>query len=226
MEENLTPCGKLKNLLKKPQPDIKSTIINNLRPNINVNPNGEKAAYLQKLPNGTMGTTVSYPTTFGQIGIKTGSNFYSAIHTHPKNRQPMFSWSDIYVLYKMNLNLEQHNAGLASFLLVCEDDNGDFQTYAISFDSIGNSIENVLNDPQYAGMSHLDIVKIMDKKLYDKYVKEENSGFTPNYEKAFLKFLDGNNISLYKANESLTEWSKLNLNEEPNTSTVVPTPCN
>ena len=90
-EENETPvvqippCEKLKNLLKKPKPDIKSTIINNLIPNIGINPYGEKAAYLQKSPDGTMGTTISLPTTKGQIGIRTGGNYYSAIHTHPES---------------------------------------------------------------------------------------------------------------------------------------------
>ena len=192
-EENETPvvqippCEKLKNLLKKPKPDIKSTIINNLIPNIGINPYGEKAAYLQKSPDGTMGTTISLPTTKGQIGIRTGGNYYSAIHTHPESAYPMFSWSDVYTLYTLNKQMQAHNAGLSSFLLVCKDQNGDFQTYAIMIENIENTIESVLNDPKYAGKKVEDIKAIMDSNLFKDYYIEQNNQTSTNYDKAFFK---------------------------------------
>lgn len=230
-EENETPvvqippCEKLKNLLKKPKPDIKSTIINNLIPNIRINPYGEKAAYLQKFPDGTMGTTISLPTTKGQIGIRTGGNYYSAIHTHPESAYPMFSWSDVYTLYTLNKQMQAHNAGLSSFLLVCKDQNGDFQTYAIMIENIENTIESVLNDKKYAGKKVEEIKAIMDSKLFKDYYIEQNNQTSTNYDKAFLKFMKDSNISLYKADNTLTTWSKLSL-DESQTNLNNPEPCN
>ncbi len=172
-----------------------------------------------------MGTTISLPTTKGQIGIRTGGNYYSAIHTHPESAYPMFSWSDVYTLYTLNKQMQAHNAGLSSFLLVCKDQNGDFQTYAIMIENIENTIESVLNDPKYAGKKVEDIKAIMDSKLFKDYYIEQNNQTSTNYDKAFLKFMKDSNISLYKADNTLTTWSKLSL-DESQTNLNNPEPCN
>ncbi|WP_288981613.1 hypothetical protein [uncultured Flavobacterium sp.] len=225
-EEVITPCENLKNLFSPTiTPSVKTVIQTQLQPNILINPYGEKGAKLQRTPNGTIGVSIIPSTTVGCIGIPVGGNNYIAIHTHPvDNSQPMFSWSDVYTLYVMNKEIATHNSGMASFLLVCQDSSGNFLTYAIVIENIGNTVESVLNDPEFAGMEHEDIKKIMDKKLYKDYNIEQNSAVSTNYEKAFLKFMQSSNISLYKANNTLTNWSKLSLGGL-NTDTVTPSPC-
>jgi hypothetical protein len=164
------------------------------------------------------------------LPIPTYGDFYSAIHTHPLDCAPMFSWSDVVVLNSLNNNcnnLASHNTDMASFLLVCKDDAGVFQTYAIVFDpsSSNQTIDQFMNNPENVGCSSQEISEIMDNQLGIAYNKEYNSP-TPNYERAFLRFMSNSNISLYKANSTLTNWSKLTLSNNSPTATVNSTKCN
>lgn len=216
------PCNKLKNLFNTPQPNIKPTIINDLRPNIAVNPNGEKGASLIKTATGEMNTRVLPATTTNQINMPTGGSFYSGIHTHPRlAAYPMFSYSDVVFLQKMDTNIESYNQDLASFLLVCQDDSGTFQTYAIVFDpfSLNEGIDQFLNTPRNNGCSQDEIKEKIDEKLGREFAKDNN------YERVFLKFMAHTNVSLYKANSSLTNWDKLSMSTGI-TNTVKSTPCN
>lgn len=219
-ENTIDPCEKLKNLFNTPNPDIKSTIQNNLQTDIATNPHGEKAAYLQKLPDGTMGTTVSAPTTTNNVKIRIGTNYYSAIHTHPNDCYPMFSYSDVVGLNNINNNLEPHNEGLASFMLVCQDE-GVFQTYAIVFETseLNNSIDYFLNTPENSGCSQDEVKAEIDILLGEEFANDSN------YERVFLKFMAHTNVSIYKANSELTNWNKLTLGRGFNNA-VNSTPCN
>lgn len=217
----LTPCNKLNKLFNIPNPDIKSTIQNHLQTNIPINPNGEKAAYLQKLPNGSMGTTISNPTTTNSVGIRTGGNFYSAIHTHNITLYPMFSYSDVVVLNELNNKTQSHNQGMASFLLTCIDDNNTPQTYAIVFETneLNNNLNFFLNTPENIGCTQAEIAREIDKLLGEEFSKDSN------YERVFLKFMAHTNVSLYKANSTLTSWNHLTPSSGFSNS-IISTPCN
>ncbi len=223
-EEVTPPCVTLNKLFKKPKPDIKKTITDDLRPNIAVNPKGEKAAFIGKMADGTEGTIVGPASDENQVPIRTGTVYYSAIHTHPDNCYPMFTFGDVLVLNKLKNGLQPHNKGLASFLLVCKDDNGVFQTYAIVFDKrLANTIQNIFDSPENSGCSVLEIVDKMDERMEEKFIQEDKYG-SKNYERAFLRMMSGYNVSLYKANTDLNNWSKLSLNPIIGTS-VSETPC-
>lgn len=138
----------------------------------------------------------------------------------------MFSWTDIYNLYLLEMNAAlPFNNGMSSFLLVCEDSSGVKQTYAIVFENIGAMIEDVLDDPSNIGLTPKQICEKMDDELKVYYDDELTKG-TKNYERAFLRFNFGTNIGLYKANDSLTNWSKLNINENSDTVVVNSVDCN
>lgn len=217
-----SPCNKLKNLFTNKDLKVKQRIINDLRPNIDENPEGEKAALLQKLPDGTTGSTILFPTSIGEIKIKTGFNFFSAIHTHPLTTFPMFSWSDVLTLKTMHDNLESHNTGLASFLLVCQDQNGVFQTYAIVFNNEGvNTLDLVFNSPFWAGKTPAEIAVEMNDRLWEGWINEEKNR-TFDYAKVFLNQFSGSNVSLYKANSNLDNWSRLHINTATNNSMEIP----
>lgn len=215
-------CDKLKNLFLNKQLKVKEKIINDLRPNIAINPDGERSAVLQRLPDGTMGTTVLNPTNTNQSPIKSGSNYFSGIHTHPLSTFPMFSWSDVLVLHNLNNGLSSSNTGMASFLLVCQDQNGVFQTYAIVFNNEGvNTLDIVFGLSMNAGMTPAKIAEKMDENLGKKYAIEEKNG-TFDYAKAFLSQFSGGNVSLYKANSNLDSWSRLHINTATNNSMEIP----
>ncbi|WP_394758438.1 hypothetical protein, partial [Flavobacterium sp.] len=189
------PCDKLKKLFDPTKGNIKPTILNNLRPNIAINPSGEAGATLAMSPTGASTNTTIPATTANSVGIPTGSNSYSGIHTHPLDTYPMFSWSDVYTLYQMNNNLASYNEGMASYLLVCQDDNGVFQTYAIVIDEIAiNNIENVLNSPENNGCTHDEVALNMNANFEKKYAKAD--ALDNNYERAFLQQMFGYNVSL------------------------------
>lgn len=176
------------------------------------------------MPDGTCFWGNIPPTTNEKINILSGSNYYSAIHTHPLDTYPMFSWSDVYNLYILKQNIQPHNQGLASFLLVCQDDASVFQTYAIVFNqSLVNTIDNIFSSPENQGCSELEIVTEMNDKIEKNFIKEEKNG-TKNYERAFLRTILGYNVSMYKANADLNNWSQLSLDNLTGT-TVNSIPC-
>ena len=114
---------------------------------------------------------------------------------------------------------------MASFLLVCQDDNGVFQTYAIVFDpvSVNETIDQFMTNPENIGCTVKEISE--NEKLRIAYNKEYNSP-NPNYERVFLRSMYNSNVSLYKANSTLTNWSKLSLSNNSATATVNSTNCN
>jgi hypothetical protein len=221
------PCENLKKLFDPAKANIKPNIVNDLQPNIAVNPSGEKGVSLSQNSAGEFTNNIIPPVPLPPIFIPTYSDFYSAIHTHPLDTSPMFSWSDVVVLNSLNNHAAPHNQGMASFLLVCQDDNGDFQTYAIVFepDSLNETIDQFMNNPENIGCTVKEIAGMMDKKLGEEYDKEYNSP-NPNYERSFLKFMSSSNVSLYKANSTLTNWSKLTLSNNSATARVISKNCN
>ncbi|AWM15014.1 hypothetical protein DI487_14900 [Flavobacterium sediminis] len=223
---NSDPCCILNILFTTPRPGLKNIVDNHLQTDIPNNPHGEKGAYFLKDNANRLNASIIPPTITNVIGIPDASiiaNIFSAIHTHPTDTFPMFSWSDVFVLYTLHSNLDSHNQGMASFLLTCLDDNNTPQTYAIVFNNAtANIIDMVLNNPFNNGMSKQQIAADFDKELKKKFKKEELN--TKNYEKAFLEQMLNTNVSLYRANAGLTSWTRLDLNQS--TNNVQDTPCN
>jgi hypothetical protein len=163
------------------------------------------------------------------VQMPTGGDIFAAIHTHPLDAYPMFSASDVLFLNTLNNGLATHNADNAVFFLATIDDNGQNQLYAIVFNNdnsllLQNSIDDILNRPKYSGCTSEEVGADMDANLADKYDKQYNSGATPNYERSFLHQMFGYNVSLYKANSSLTNFSRLKVNSL--TGNVATLPCN
>lgn len=219
------PCRKLKDLLDPTKANLKPLITGGMYNHIN-NSTGEGGIYLIKDAAGNITTEVAPYTAGSSIPIKSSGLYYAAMHTHPKSAYAMFSWTDIYNLYLLEMNAAlPFNNGMSSFLLVCEDDNGVKQTYAIVFEGIGTMMEDILNNPENNGCTAEEIRKRMDLKLEEKF-DEEAKKTNPNYERVFLQFNFGTNIGLYKANSDLTNWSKLSINENTNTAIVNSVNCN
>lgn len=223
------PCNKLGDLFDDnngPTPNIDPFIINSLIPNIPVNPDGEKGIRIAKSADGTNVAAGITPTTETKIEIPIGGDIYSAVHTHPNSAFPMFSVSDVYFLYRLKNNIAPHNEGLASFLLVCHHENDsvdDYRTYAIVFnDNSTTGLENLFLKVENQGGEKSKIISAMNKALKEDFLIERKG--TKDYEKAFLEYFANTNISLYKANSNLDNWSQLTIN--PVTNTVQSEPCN
>ncbi|WP_157761408.1 hypothetical protein [Chryseobacterium camelliae] len=223
--EPYDPCEKGKDLLKPSKGNIKTLITNGMYSYINNSSTGEAGIYLKKDNLGNITSEVAPYTAGAALPIKTGGKYFSAIHTHPTDAYPMFSWTDIYALYKLEIQSAQYNEGYSSLLLVCQDDNGVKQTYVIMFENIGSYMEDVFNNPENIGCSHQEIKDRMDLILEDKYKKEADKS-VPNYESAFLQVTFGTNVGLYKANADLSGFSKLEIQSNIADSIVIPINCN
>lgn len=71
----------------------------------------------------------------------------------------------------------------------------------------------------------LDINTDEQKHEYANEKFQEKFENTTNYEQMFLEYFAEHNISMYEANDDLTEWSKLSLSGSP-LQPVTEQPCN
>ena len=183
---------------------------------------GELGEAFVKSPTGAFSSVTQNQTNQNNIGMPSGGNYYSGIHTHPLDTYPMFSFSDLFVLNALDIRSASHNTETASFLVACIDDNGNPQTYAIVFDpdSLNETLDQFMNNPENIGCTEVEIGKKMDDLLGEKFANDNN------YERAFLSMISNTNVLLYKANSTLTNWSKLSLSNNAPTATVNSTNCN
>jgi hypothetical protein len=208
VRNKISPCQRLSNLLDPAKANVKPLITGGMYDHINNNPTGEGGVNLKRDANGSYSSDLSSYTSTNMANIKAGGYYYAGIHSHPNNTYPMFSWSDIYVAYKLIINSTSANRPHSALLLVCEDDHGVKQTYAITFENIGMMIEDTMGNIEFLGMTDKQIVKKLDDKLKEAYDKESKKT-NPDYESVFLQFNFMTNIGLYKANSSLTGWENL-----------------
>ncbi|WP_439480677.1 hypothetical protein [Chryseobacterium aquaticum] len=226
-----SPCQRLKNLVDPAKANVKTLITGGMYDYINNSSVGEAGVYLKKDANGAYTNEVAPYTGTASLTPKFGGDYYSTIHTHPKSTYPMFSYSDLVIMYKLEVLAAVHNKKQSSFLLVSEDINGVKQTYAVVFESTGLFMEDIWDMPEFAGFSLKQKVDALDEKLrlaYDNELLKTNSdpSYQPNYERVFLQFCFGTNIGLYKADPNLTSWSKLTIATNSDTAVVTPTNCN
>ncbi|WP_370897225.1 hypothetical protein [Chryseobacterium gossypii] len=218
-----TPCEKLSPLLDPTKANLKPLIVNGMYSYINSSI-GEAGIFLKRDSGGHITTQIAAPTGDNTLKVKVNDNYFSAVHTHPKTTYPMFSYDDILSLYSLEIYGAVHNTGQSSFILVCEDDFGVKQTYALVFENTGKMVEEIWNSPENIGCSIEELKKVMEDKYIEFYEGEEEGA--KNYERAFLRLNFGTNIGLYKANEDLTGWSKLSIDSDSPNAIVKPANCN
>ena len=71
------------------------------------------------------------------------------------------------------------------------------------------------------GISDEDKIDLIHKDMGDLYEKNKN-----NLEAFFLQYTASFGVSLYKANNNVTSWSKLELSNLTGTQIAFPNPCN
>ena len=82
------------------------------------------------------------------------------------------------------------------------------------------------------GVDELRLLYRRYDNLFDKYYNEMTSQFIgsdTDFQKAFLQFITEKydfGISLYEANDDMTNWNKLTLNHSSNIPSVDSIPCN
>lgn len=155
-----------------------------------------------------------------------GAHTFGYMHTHPtKNRCPqsmgVFSSADIrhFVrMVKLRYDADLSTNDVYGIIV------GDHGVYALKMESLNNFGNN------YNFMSGAEAKKFWAdfERRYENIVpEEEENNNRQNNERAVLEMLIPNfniiGVAIYRANDNLTEWSKLPLDESGN---PVGTPCN
>jgi hypothetical protein len=132
----------------------------------------------------------------------------------------MFSWKDVQNTLSLYNNANDARKSLVSMIIVCPND----KVYSIKIDDptiLQQKINSDWNNVKYQNVSDKDKVDRLNQTIQLKYSKDSD------LERVFLQSFGSYGISLYKANSTLTNWSKQTLNiTNPNAPFVVSTPCN
>ena len=142
---------------------------------------------------------------------------------------PIFSWSDVYALFKKYQYTSTQLKSEVTLMLVSKPFTVSAQpeVYALSVTdwtqfiiAINNDVNNIVkNDPKLSANSPLQFK--IDALNYQLGLKlYENNEFI----KVFLEQFGNHGIKLYKANQELTNWSELYLASAM--GTVFEIPCN
>jgi len=223
--DSVSPCETLNNLIDPTKANIKPDL-----------------EHLKTLVEESQENGVSFKKsgeTYNSINISPGlslhitlpisGDVYSGAHTHTDDAYPMFDWGDLFGLFHMydqaNINVKDE----VTLFLVSQDYlSPTTDVYAVvinDIDAFALKIQQDINslrvtDP-IAFLSTDDRVKV--KVLNEKYgIGFDNSD---NYERIFLESFKNHNISLYKANEDISNWSKLTIPESVVDMSVNKVPC-
>lgn len=219
-EEEIDPCTDLKNKFVSNRENIKP-IIDSLKTFLNepdersvsfkitrVIDQPDNYEHLWEVGNGN-----TAPVSFGRF-------WYGSIHTHPFGSDTMFSWQDVDNLLSLYQGATARNKGLVFNMIVSS--NGD--VYCIKVDNIVKlklQIENDWNIPELADCDDSEKNAALLEMMQEVYSSDSNS------ERAFLKKFSNYGVSLYKADSTLTNWSKLSLTEPVSANSIVNnSPCN
>ncbi|MEO4005816.1 hypothetical protein [Flavobacterium sp. CAU 1735] len=178
----------------------------------NLSYNGKGNLVVSEVPEANTGDN--------HVNYSSNSLLFGGIHCHLNGHFSMFSEADLFLLDKFyqGHNYTANN-GIPDPLIPVHILVSNIGTYAISADNI-QALEKLR--AIYSDNSKREDFK---RALGRKYKKIDNSSFAlANYQTIFLEFLKDNGLelSLYKADDNLTKWTKLALNENPETKTNKP----
>ena len=217
-EEN-DPCDELSKLLDTEQINLTPAIIE-LQGYLDMAPEFGKQL---KNENGNFDTPEIPPTPNSKITVVSGEFYYGSIHTHSSHGIPMFSWADVFSLLKFYDNSTSYNRNLTTIILVCKNNQNQNLVYALKINDRDTFAEKIINEvttiPDVTNMDMEAIQQYLDGILAAYYMSNIDK------EHAFLNRFSNYCISIYKANENLTNWSRLKINNE-NQNEVEPIPCN
>jgi len=215
-------CNSLKDKIDPTKANLKP-VIDNLKTTLNQP--GENGATFHKDENGNFLPPTNLPaTTTLSIPMPHGGTIYGNVHTHPYTGSPMFSFADVFKLAQTYQECIPSNRNEVVMMLVVEYSPGVYETYAIVIDEPATFFDMVVNTMNSVPDVTTDKERInaLDVELGSKYEKNTN------YERTFLQHFAGFGMSLYKANQDLSKWSKLTCAESdtlnPNPQ-VQSTPC-
>lgn len=232
VRKDLIHCQQLKKLLENnptnapTKPNIKPKL-EQLKLNAQAPINYETGYSFSKDTNNQYSDTELQPkpNSNNQVPVDlTGGNVYAVGHTHTAYLYPMFSWDDMFVLFRIYLQGNTQVKDDAVIFLVTKTciTCTTTKVYAVKIENwtkFRAKINADLNNPETLGFTLEKQIKNANDKFLEKFENETN------LEKMFLEEFANAGISLFEADEDLTNWSQLKLSGSPLTP-VSRTPCN
>ena len=187
---------------------------NNLSPQLPISNN---YSYTQNVMPLSLDRSIDVPILSNQTII--------IIHTHPYPlTYSMFSWGDAYQYLMLNQLSNIYRNDLTLMLVTYNPVTNTNDVYALKVENMRNFRNKMNNQLNSLGAMDLNLkIETLNEELGEKFVSETN------LEKAFLEYFDGYGISLYKAEDNLSNWKKLEKNLDPVSYLVNPViekPCN
>lgn len=165
--------------------------------------------------------TLNTSSTGNNHSIDINLSSYNIIyfHSHPFDSVGLFSFQDLRALLSVYDSLTNKNKQKAIMGIVTPGDDGKAVVYLLKIDNI-NSLRNyvgrIWNNNKYINIENYEnrINKIHED------ISEKYSNSTLSREGIYFDHFKGTGLSLYKANNELTNFGRLTA---PNTT---PVPCN
>ncbi|WP_268845941.1 hypothetical protein [Flavobacterium aestivum] len=154
------------------------------------------------------------------VPISIGSTYIGGAHSHPSDGYAMFSFGDVKLLKDAYNEASPSRKEDVFVMLIAKNNAGQVNSYAIRVDDIAalsSKVNAVWDNPKYN--SSTDDEKI--KKIHDQQAVQydESNGAL---EESFLQQFGSFGITIYKADDALTKWDKLEINKATNKATPVP----
>jgi len=190
------------------------------------------------------GTTIEHSSSFNKktnqnirnsgtptdVTILYGSEYVGSVHLHPISGYPIFSWADLRMLLNTRGGANAENFMNVTLMIVTPNPNDPTNpnVYAL-FIQDSQELLDQLNNMWFAsrfttnGVTDSDATKLqkIHAEMGIQYQNNKN-----NLEAYFLEYISNFGISLYKANNNVTSWSKLELSNLSGTQIAFPNPCN
>jgi hypothetical protein len=244
----IDPCDELKNLLKTQndtfidstgthivqRPKLTQKIIS-LRPNTDTK---KENGIELKFDKATESYSHNYANLAGNlatnltVALTVGTDYWGSIHSHPKNGLAIPSFLDLVWLKDCYSYTKWWNRDRVVSIIVVKNPNGNTPatlTYAIKLNNPTDFIKKIKNRLRLFGQPNdiedptLDVVNKINKFELNLYKQNLNNSPPINLEQKFLKEYKDMGFSLYQANDQLTEWKEVKLNQN---NEVQKNPCN
>lgn len=156
------------------------------------------------------------------VPLTIGFSYIGGAHSHPDDGYAMFSFADVKFLNDAYNEASPTRKEDVFLMVIAKDNAGHVNTYGIRVDNIdvlNTKVSGVWNDPRYNRNNPTDDKKL-EKIHYDQSIEYDKSNGA--LEESFLKQFGSFGLTLYKADDSLTKWDKLEIDKTTKKATTVP----
>lgn len=154
--------------------------------------------------------------------VSNDSYVINIAHTHTSDLYPIYSFSDLYTLFKLfQLGNEETKAKGIFYLLQKECVTCLPKIYALKVNDIvsfQNSLNSFMNNPDTYGMDEKMKIKYANDLFHNK-LKFYNSSASSNLESILLQSFNG--LKMFKSSPNLNNWSEITISN----NTILEKPC-